>query len=208
MKNHLLYTLCSRATRSARKVSAFGWCSQRLFSAVPASFLPSAAGVGIGLHHILHGQLQRQRRRSVRQRRQRVLPHKGRQQLHRHRGAGALLGEQQGCRRAVRLDVQGAVQQLQTALGQQADIPLPPGTAKGSNIPAPRPDRCAGPVPARGHTAQAAQSGPLCPVRAAKAGRTRSVGRPGPAAASRSPAAKHVLPPWGTSLINNADAVF
>ena len=91
--------------------------------------------VGIGLHHILHGQLQRQRRRGVRQRRQRVLPHKGRQQLHRHRGAGALLGEQQGCRHAVRLDVQGAVQQLQTALGQQADIPLPPGRRKAQIFP-------------------------------------------------------------------------
>lgn len=47
-------------------------------------------------HHVLHGQLQGERRRNIRQRRQRVLPHKGRQQLHRHGQAGALLGQQKG----------------------------------------------------------------------------------------------------------------
>ena len=55
---------------------------------------PAAQGgrVGVGQQHVLPGQLQRQRRRGVRQGRQRVLPHEGRQQLHRHGGAGALLG--------------------------------------------------------------------------------------------------------------------
>ena len=92
-------------------------------------------GVGIDELHILHGQLQRQRRRRIRHRRQRVLPHKGRQQLHRHGGAGALPGEQQRRRRAVRCHMQGAVQQLQIARGQKAGIPFPLRGRQGQILP-------------------------------------------------------------------------
>ncbi len=62
--------------------------------------LRQCGGGSVDSHHVLHGQLQGERRRNIRQRRQRVLPHKGRQQLHRHGQAGALLGQQQcggGC---------------------------------------------------------------------------------------------------------------
>ena len=57
--------------------------------------LRQCGGGSVDSHHVLHGQLQGERRRNIRQRRQRVLPHKGRQQLHRHGQAGALLGQQQ-----------------------------------------------------------------------------------------------------------------
>ena len=163
--------------------------------------------VGIGLHHILHGQLQRQRRR--------VSGSGGSGSSHTKGGSSCTATvarvHSSVSSRAAGVPSGWTCRVLYSSCrlpSASRRISPPARQAKGSNIPAPRPDRCAGPVPARGHTAQAAQSGPLCPVRAAKAGRTRSVGRPGPAAASRSPAAKHVLHPWGTSLINNADAVF
>ena len=125
------YCLCSDTELLARmRAAGQPWA---------VSSLAQAAGkggrVGVDGLHILQGQLQGQSGRNIRQGRQRVLPDKGRQQLHRADSAGTLLGEQQGCRRAVRLDVQGAVQQLQTALGQQADIPLPPGRRKAQIFP-------------------------------------------------------------------------
>ena len=85
------YCLCSDTELLARmRAAGQPWA---------VSSLAQAAGkggrVGVDGLHILQGQLQGQSGRDIRQGRQRVLPDKGRQELHRADSAGTLLGEQQ-----------------------------------------------------------------------------------------------------------------
>ena len=80
---------------------------------------PKPGRVSVQPLHVCQREGQAQRRRGVRQRRQRVLPHKGRQQLQGADGAGALLRQQQRGGRTARGDVQRGLEQLQGGRGQQ-----------------------------------------------------------------------------------------
>jgi len=86
---------------------------------------PQGCRVGVDGLHILHGQLQSECRRNIRQRRQRILPHKGRQQLQRRHAAGTFFGEQQRRRGTVGRYLQTAVQHLHLHRRLQADKALP-----------------------------------------------------------------------------------
>ena len=70
-------------------------------------------GAGVYLFHVPHGEGEAQRRRSVRQGRERVFPDEGRQQLDGVYRPGAFFGEQQRGGRTIRHDMQGGIEQLQ-----------------------------------------------------------------------------------------------
>ena len=86
---------------------------------VAGETMAQCGGAGVYLFHVPHGEGEAQRRRSVRQGRERVFPDEGRQQLDGVYRPGAFFGEQQRGGRTIRHDVQGGIEQLQLRRSQQ-----------------------------------------------------------------------------------------
>ena len=135
--------------------------------------LAQAAGkggrVGVDGLHILQGQLQGQSGRDIRQGRQRVLPDKGRQQLHRADSAGTLLGEQQSGGGAIRLHMQAAVKQLEVPGSREQNSTLvrrfAEGEAPGGLVGIDAPGRCPEAGIERRQVENPALSSPCCSSR-------------------------------------------
>ena len=76
-------------------------------------------GAGVDLFHVPHGEGEAQRRRSVRQGRERVFPDEGRQQLDSVHRPGAFLGQKgEKIRRLVGVDAPGRSAELRIQRGQ------------------------------------------------------------------------------------------